>query len=32
MMWGRGWLAPAAAVLMIVLAGCAGSASADTAR
>jgi cytochrome c biogenesis protein CcmG, thiol:disulfide interchange protein DsbE len=25
MMWRRGWLAPAAAVLVIVLAGCAGS-------
>jgi cytochrome c biogenesis protein CcmG, thiol:disulfide interchange protein DsbE len=27
MMWGRGWLAPAAAVIVIVLAGCAGSAA-----
>ena len=27
MMWGRGWLASAAAALVIVLAGCAGSAA-----
>jgi cytochrome c biogenesis protein CcmG, thiol:disulfide interchange protein DsbE len=27
MMWGRGWLAPAAAVVVMVLAGCAGSAA-----
>jgi cytochrome c biogenesis protein CcmG, thiol:disulfide interchange protein DsbE len=27
MMWRRGWLAPAAAVFVIVLAGCAGSAA-----